>query len=273
MKFSTVFFATSCLAIAAVLAVDTASTDVKEQERRELAVKAEESHRNLEQVKAEIATAASITEPSTATPIAEAHNTEDSKSEEIKKTEVPKADESKEVEATKVQEDKPEAIKSEGSATKSEESSIGSRPLILMQQVVRIKERLVVDEQNRPKAFGGEIVKGVYRFVDGHWQRLGLYRFTMQPKPIVAGVEAASASNNDLPHMGKPQDRAVGEQLIAIAVVFVFVFLVALLGWGVAVVIERVDAKRKRDQEYRKLLRVPTSEHMAMAAPRAPTYA
>jgi hypothetical protein len=251
------------LAIVCVALASEADKDVQESS-------AQLSHQNLQQVKQEIATIQGTEGKKNADSDGEPKNQVEESSGSNETDQV--SNETSEVNT------QPQTV----AGTESNQTSpeVGSRPLILMQQVVRIKERLVVDEQNRPKAFGGEIIKSIYRSIDGHWQRLGQYRLIVRPRPVIGPDSAnnteAQAQNEekDMDLDPKDKEKIHGTESMAMGFfvticILVAVFLVASL---IVIGVDKWEQKKKREQEYKKLLQVPTSEHMAANAPTAPSY-
>jgi hypothetical protein len=135
------------------------------------------------------------------------------------------------------------------------------RPLII-QQIVRLKERIIVDKKNHPKEYSADIAKGIYKIENGQRSRISYSHVVIQPRQVKSASFPGSFAQQ---REGDEVDPVVG------AFVLLFVILVFVLLMVGAYLIEKRDQKKKNDAEYAKILKLPTSEDMSHQAPLAPS--
>jgi hypothetical protein len=135
------------------------------------------------------------------------------------------------------------------------------RPLII-QQIVRLKERIVVDMKNRPREYSADLAKGIYKVENGKRTRISYSHVVVQPRRL---------RTESLP--GHYVQQREGDEVDPIvgAFVLLFIILVFVLLMVGAYLIEKRDQKKKNDAEYAKILKLPTSEDMSHQAPLAPS--
>ena len=138
-----------------------------------------------------------------------------------------------------------------------------TRPLMI-QEVIRVREKIVVDSKNHPKAFAADIVKAIYKIEDGKRKRLSLSRFFIRPRAIPAVHQ--SVQQHHLPQHAQEDIDVMG-----FLGVLGFVVGFGAIAYLIAAFLDRKDKKKKEMADYAKLLKVPTAEHMANNAPMAPS--
>ena len=135
------------------------------------------------------------------------------------------------------------------------------RPLII-QQIIRLRERVVVDRKDRPREYSADIAKGIYKVENGKRTRISYSRVVVQPRRI---------KTESLPGQYVQQREGNEVDPIVGAFVLLFIILVFVLLMVGAYLIEKRDQKKKNDAEYAKILKLPTSEDMSHQAPLAPS--
>lgn len=142
-----------------------------------------------------------------------------------------------------------------------------SRPLMI-QEIIRVREKIVVDEKNKPKEFAADIVKAIYKIENGTRKRLAFSRFFIRPRAIPSQQQhkAAGIVDHHLPlHSREDVD------FLGLLGVLGFVIGFGAIAYLIASYLDRRDQKKKEIADYAKLLKVPTSEQMANNAPMAPS--
>lgn len=149
---------------------------------------------------------------------------------------------------------------------------LATRPLMI-QEIIRVQEKIVVDEHNKPKAFAANVVKAIYKVENGTRKRLSFSRFFIRPRaiPVTQNHQQQQQQHHSLPK-NFPMHAREDVDFLGLLGVLGFVIGFGALAYLLASYLDRRDQEKKEKADYAKLLKVPTSEQMANHAPTAPSF-